>query len=137
MSLKFCMWTLLSTESCMQSKMQQNTLSFNHVQGHYYLLKIVLCFTVYGRQHYMLICYLLKIAIYNNNQSKCIYFLLQQFYVAFLSHLMSSIMNTIQITVYCRYSPVAFDERVTFWLQRVQSLLCACAYDALFVRKTL
>ena len=26
------------------------------------------------------------------------------------------------------YSLIAFDERVTFWLQRVRSLPCACAY---------
>ena len=31
------------------------------------------------------------------------------------------------------YSLIAFDERVTFWLQRVRSLPCACAYVALFV----
>ena len=30
---------------------------------------------------------------------------------------------------------IAFDERVTFWLQRVQSLPCACAYVALFARR--
>ena len=33
------------------------------------------------------------------------------------------------------YSLIAFDERVTFWLQRVRSLPCACAYVALFVRR--
>ena len=33
------------------------------------------------------------------------------------------------------YSLIAFDERVTFWLQRVQSLPCACAYVALFARR--
>ena len=33
------------------------------------------------------------------------------------------------------YSFIAFDERVTFWLQRVQSLPCACAYVALFVSR--
>ena len=33
------------------------------------------------------------------------------------------------------YSLIAFDETVTFWLQRVQSLLCVYAYDALFARK--
>ena len=32
-----------------------------------------------------------------------------------------------------RYSLIAFDERVTFWLQRVRSLPCACVYVALFV----
>ena len=30
------------------------------------------------------------------------------------------------------YSLIAFDERVTFWLQRIWSLPCACAYVALF-----
>ena len=30
------------------------------------------------------------------------------------------------------YSLIAFDERVTFWLQRIRSLPCACAYIALF-----
>ena len=30
------------------------------------------------------------------------------------------------------YSLIAFDERITFWLQRVRSLPCACAYVALF-----
>ena len=33
------------------------------------------------------------------------------------------------------YSLIAFDERVTFWLQRVRSLPCACEYVALFVRR--
>ena len=33
------------------------------------------------------------------------------------------------------YSPIAFNERVTFWLQRVQSLPCACAYVALFAHE--
>ena len=33
------------------------------------------------------------------------------------------------------YSLIAFDERVTFWLQRVPSLPCACAYYALFARR--
>ena len=33
------------------------------------------------------------------------------------------------------YSLIAFDERVTFWLQRIRSLLCACAYVALFARR--
>ena len=33
------------------------------------------------------------------------------------------------------YSLIAFDERVTFWLQRLKSLPCACAYVALFERK--
>ena len=33
------------------------------------------------------------------------------------------------------YSLIAFDERVTFWLQRVRSLHCACAYVALFARR--
>ena len=30
---------------------------------------------------------------------------------------------------------IAFDERVTFWLQRVRSLHCAYAYVALFARR--
>ena len=29
------------------------------------------------------------------------------------------------------YTPIAFDERVTFWLQRAGSLSCACAFAAL------
>ena len=33
------------------------------------------------------------------------------------------------------YSLIAFDERVSFWLQRAQSLPCACAYVALFARR--
>ena len=33
------------------------------------------------------------------------------------------------------YTLIAFDERVTFWLQRIQSLPCACAYVALFARR--
>ena len=33
------------------------------------------------------------------------------------------------------YSLIAFDERVIFWLQRVRSLPCACAYVALFARR--
>ena len=32
------------------------------------------------------------------------------------------------------YGLIFFDERVTFWLQRIQSLRCACAYVALFAR---
>ena len=32
-------------------------------------------------------------------------------------------------------SLIAFDERVTVWLQRVRSLPCACAYVALFARR--
>ena len=30
------------------------------------------------------------------------------------------------------YTLIAFDERVTFWLQLVEALPCACAYVALF-----
>ena len=30
------------------------------------------------------------------------------------------------------YSPIAFDERVTFWLQHAGSLPCACAFAALY-----
>ena len=30
------------------------------------------------------------------------------------------------------YTPIAFDERVTFWLQRARSLSCACAFAALY-----
>ena len=33
------------------------------------------------------------------------------------------------------YSLIAFDERVTFWLQRVLSLPCVCTYVALFARR--
>ena len=33
------------------------------------------------------------------------------------------------------YSLIAFNESVTFWLQRVRSLPCACAYVALFARR--
>ena len=33
------------------------------------------------------------------------------------------------------YSLIAFDERVTFWLQRVRSLPCACAYVAVFAHR--
>ena len=33
------------------------------------------------------------------------------------------------------YSLIAFDERVTFWLQRVRPLPCACVYVALFARR--
>ena len=33
------------------------------------------------------------------------------------------------------YTLIAFDKRVTFWLQLVGSLPCACAYVALFARK--
>ena len=36
---------------------------------------------------------------------------------------------------YADYSLIAFDERLTFWLQRVRSLPCACAYVALFARR--
>ena len=35
----------------------------------------------------------------------------------------------------CDYSLIAFDERVTFWLQRVRSLPCVCVYVALCVRR--
>ena len=30
------------------------------------------------------------------------------------------------------YTPIAFDERVTFWLQRAGSLPCACLFAALY-----
>ena len=30
------------------------------------------------------------------------------------------------------YTPIAFDERVTFWLQRARSLSCACTFAALY-----
>ena len=52
--------------------------------------------------------------------------------------------GTIQLWIFCLikrqnlgiiYSLIAFDERVTFWLQRVWSLPCACAYVALFARR--
>ena len=33
------------------------------------------------------------------------------------------------------YTFIAFDERVTFWLQLVGSVPCACAYVALFMRR--
>ena len=33
----------------------------------------------------------------------------------------------------CMNSLIAFDERVTFWLQRVRSMPCACAFVALFM----
>ena len=33
------------------------------------------------------------------------------------------------------YSPLGFDERVTFWIQRVRSLPCACAYVVFFARE--
>ena len=36
---------------------------------------------------------------------------------------------------FSNYSLIAFDERVTFWLQRVRSLPCACAYVSLFARR--
>ena len=39
------------------------------------------------------------------------------------------------LQIFCYYSLIAFDERVTFWLQRVWSLPCACAYVALFARR--
>ena len=35
-------------------------------------------------------------------------------------------------SAYC--SLIAFDEKVTFWLQHLRSLPCACAYVALFAR---
>ena len=31
------------------------------------------------------------------------------------------------------YTPIAFDERVNFWLQLTRSLPCACAFAALYV----
>ena len=33
------------------------------------------------------------------------------------------------------YSLIVFDERVTFWPQRIRSLPCACAYVALFAHR--
>ena len=33
------------------------------------------------------------------------------------------------------YSLIAFDERVTFWLQQVRSVTSSCAYAALFARR--
>ena len=32
-----------------------------------------------------------------------------------------------------KYSPIAFDERVTFWLQCTGSLPCVCVFAALYV----
>ena len=43
---------------------------------------------------------------------------------------------TVQIGILlCTYSLIAFDERVTFWLQRIRLLPCALAYVALFARR--
>ena len=39
------------------------------------------------------------------------------------------------IHLHTNYSLIAFNERVTFWLQHVQSLPWACAYVALFGRR--
>ena len=37
------------------------------------------------------------------------------------------------LLLYARYyTPIAFDERVTFWLQRAWSLPCACAFAAFY-----
>ena len=33
--------------------------------------------------------------------------------------------------LHSNYTPIAFDEGVTFWLQRAGSLPCACAFAAL------
>ena len=40
----------------------------------------------------------------------------------------------LEVIVHC-YSLIAFDERVTFWLQRVRSLPCVWVYDALFAHR--
>ena len=45
-------------------------------------------------------------------------------------HVWPCMLWTIWIKV--DYTPIAFDERVTFWLQRAQSLPCACAFAALY-----
>ena len=37
------------------------------------------------------------------------------------------------VQVYYHYTPIAFDERVTFWLQRAGSLSCAWVFAALYV----
>ena len=34
---------------------------------------------------------------------------------------------------YSIYTPIAFDQRVTFWLQNARSLPCACVFAALYV----
>ena len=38
-------------------------------------------------------------------------------------------------TLHFFYTLIAFDERVTFWLQLVGSLPCACVFVALFARR--
>ena len=37
-------------------------------------------------------------------------------------------------SVIVHHTPIVFDKKVTFWLQRCWSLLCACAYVASYVR---
>ena len=44
-------------------------------------------------------------------------------------------MTSMEETPWSYYSLIAFDERVTFCLQRVRSLPCACVYVAFFARR--
>ena len=48
------------------------------------------------------------------------------------------ILNCILMVYYCLKKllfPIAFDERVTFWVQHVRSLPCAFVHGALFTRR--
>ena len=38
------------------------------------------------------------------------------------------------VLIKIHYTPIAFDERVIFWLQRAGSLPCACVFAALYAR---
>ena len=58
------------------------------------------------------------------------------FVAACILSLVSMIMvEAIEIATVHDYGLIAFDKRVTFWLQRVRSLPCACAYVALFASR--
>ena len=41
--------------------------------------------------------------------------------------------NWIDRTKQLNYTPIAFDKRVTFWLQRAGWPLCVCMFAALYV----
>ena len=42
------------------------------------------------------------------------------------------VKDSLKTDIFSRYTPIAFDERVTFWLQRTRLLPCACAFAALY-----
>ena len=49
-----------------------------------------------------------------------------------VNHATSNLLTESLLVTIGYYTPIAFDERVTFWLQRAGSLPCACVFAALY-----